>query len=312
MSSTILAAYPLADKIFRNASADELRSAASMVWWGVTWGDIGRPTFVLSHGLAASLLLTDCSGVGVSEVQMPFDAFALKLPHPDPFLVFDGLNGTRDVADTVRVGLWLQPLTGADYTDLVEQTEEDGHMMCRVRPDISLVPVLWVSAQGATCDLQRELPITEDTDAEGLLGVKRGAVDNWFGVHPRTPQDIACSKAMSRLVVNFCLYLSDLRVRGEWSPASASVNVKRKPKNRDRVWRLRAIKLQPEVIKMAHENGSGDPKWKLEARFVVRGHWRNQACGPASSERRRQWIRPHWKGPKEGERLARLYEVKEG
>jgi hypothetical protein len=30
---------------------------------------------------------------------------------------------------------------------------------------------------------------------------------------------------------------------------------------------------------------------------MVRGHFRMQACGPHHSERRKTWIRPHWRGP---------------
>jgi hypothetical protein len=33
--------------------------------------------------------------------------------------------------------------------------------------------------------------------------------------------------------------------------------------------------------------------------WLVRGHWRNQACGPHLSERRPTWIQPHWKGPED-------------
>jgi hypothetical protein len=34
-----------------------------------------------------------------------------------------------------------------------------------------------------------------------------------------------------------------------------------------------------------------------KSQWVVRGHWRNQACGEGFTERRRMWIRPFWKGP---------------
>jgi hypothetical protein len=30
---------------------------------------------------------------------------------------------------------------------------------------------------------------------------------------------------------------------------------------------------------------------------MVRGHNRMQACGPRHSQRRKTWIRPHWRGP---------------
>ena len=34
-----------------------------------------------------------------------------------------------------------------------------------------------------------------------------------------------------------------------------------------------------------------------KVQWVVRGHWRNQACGVELKEHRRTWIKPYWKGP---------------
>jgi hypothetical protein len=47
------------------------------------------------------------------------------------------------------------------------------------------------------------------------------------------------------------------------------------------------------------QNGSNS-RGPLTLQFLVRGHWRNQACGPRWSERRLKWIEPHWKGPTDG------------
>jgi hypothetical protein len=35
----------------------------------------------------------------------------------------------------------------------------------------------------------------------------------------------------------------------------------------------------------------------LSTRFIVAGHWRNQACGLNRLERKLLWIEPYWKGP---------------
>lgn len=40
------------------------------------------------------------------------------------------------------------------------------------------------------------------------------------------------------------------------------------------------------------ETGRCSARWQ----YVVRGHWRRQACGPSHQERRLTWIRPHWRG----------------
>lgn len=48
----------------------------------------------------------------------------------------------------------------------------------------------------------------------------------------------------------------------------------------------------------ASSGGGGD--WSgYDHRFIVRGFWRDQPCGPNHSERRRQWIPPFIKGPKD-------------
>ncbi|MGV9181799.1 hypothetical protein [Arcanobacterium canis] len=36
---------------------------------------------------------------------------------------------------------------------------------------------------------------------------------------------------------------------------------------------------------------------ELSVRFLVRGHWRNQVCGPARSKRKPVWVAPFVKGP---------------
>lgn len=48
----------------------------------------------------------------------------------------------------------------------------------------------------------------------------------------------------------------------------------------------------------------------LSSRHVVRGHWRQQPHGPARSERRLQWIEPHWRGPEDGPEKSAVYDVR--
>jgi len=50
-------------------------------------------------------------------------------------------------------------------------------------------------------------------------------------------------------------------------------------------------------------------RWRVHSKFIVRGHWRNQAFGKKRLERKKRWIAAFWKGPKSGPSLARLYEV---
>jgi hypothetical protein len=48
-----------------------------------------------------------------------------------------------------------------------------------------------------------------------------------------------------------------------------------------------------------------------KVQFLVRGHWRRQACGPGLTERKTIWIQPFWKGPEESRVLLRAHKVEE-
>lgn len=62
----------------------------------------------------------------------------------------------------------------------------------------------------------------------------------------------------------------------------------------------RANRREPDVrvvrLRTSHGHSAGTGR-HLSKRFVVRGHWRNQAYGPLRQLRRPMWINPHIKGP---------------
>lgn len=45
-------------------------------------------------------------------------------------------------------------------------------------------------------------------------------------------------------------------------------------------------------------------------RFIVRGHWRNQAHGEGMADRKLIWIQPYWKGPEMADVVGRPYVVR--
>ncbi len=57
---------------------------------------------------------------------------------------------------------------------------------------------------------------------------------------------------------------------------------------------------------LSGKKGGGSPT----VQFLVRGHWRQQAHGPARSLRKTLWIQPFWKGPEESRVLLRTYKAK--
>jgi len=48
----------------------------------------------------------------------------------------------------------------------------------------------------------------------------------------------------------------------------------------------------------------------IDKRFVVRGHWRNQACGEKHQEHKKIWIYPFYKGPEFAEKINKPYVLK--
>jgi len=58
-----------------------------------------------------------------------------------------------------------------------------------------------------------------------------------------------------------------------------------------------------------HSVGEGGGFREYASRFIVRGHWRNQPCGPGLSERKLLWIKPYYKGPEISEIVNRPYVV---
>ena len=79
-----------------------------------------------------------------------------------------------------------------------------------------------------------------------------------------------------------------------------------------RRWRVgRPVRLDPSIRKYAQEHvARGEPLWTVNSRFIVRGHWRNQACGEGRREHKVIWVAPFWKGPEDGvQALERKYKV---
>jgi len=60
---------------------------------------------------------------------------------------------------------------------------------------------------------------------------------------------------------------------------------------------VRVVNLRRSERHDSDEALSDEDRRTLTVRFVVNGHWRNQACGPKQSERRLLYINPYIKGP---------------
>lgn len=119
--------------------------------------------------------------------------------------------------------------------------------------------------------------------------------------------------SVARFVANLALYIHEHGGPPAEKVVGPNIHVEREHRTKP-VFRCgRPIKLGRDLRAALHASAAGGTSWKLASRFLVRGHWRNQAYGPGRTERRRTWIEPHWKGPKDvTDALIREYEVHGG
>ena len=251
------------------------------------WAQVSCPTFRVSHGLLSSLLLTDCRGLVGDDVRFPFEAFALSLPTPSRIL-YEGSEGDEVHAQYVLfhrftarteagdVWKWGIHLSGADICIVHKHTNEP-------KPAESVAARVYRAAEHRAPGTYLSVP---------LSGI-----------------DATASDAAYQLVVNFAVYLAGLgplpttRRKRRQAPAAVELLA---PK----VWEVgRDIKISSALHEAAVSTNRDRSRWRLRSRFVVRGHWRNQACGKRRKGRRRTWIAPFWKGPKNGPEILRNYYV---
>lgn len=68
----------------------------------------------------------------------------------------------------------------------------------------------------------------------------------------------------------------------------------------------RSVKIDPTLVRYARA-GAREIALQIKRRFIVRGHYRNQAHGPGHRDRKTIWIEPFWKGPEEGAKIMHTY-----
>lgn len=282
------------------------------------WASFGYPTFQLSHGLAAKLLLTDSSGISRDDLGWPFESFMICLPGPDsPITYADGETGREVSASMIAIHKFqaiANPTNSAFSLKLGAGTF--AHVLDQA--DTSAVMFSVQSSQSYSTLTRTFIEPRDQATLSAFLTANQDinpeAVTAGFVI---ANIDSLANKAAARLAVNLALYLGDLSARNEYAP-----NLPHNAKQLARTklgsgklqpplrWELgQNIKLAPALRNLARSSASTEPAWKLSARFLVRGHWRNQAVGPGWGQHRKTWIEPFLKGPPAGELLARSYEI---
>jgi hypothetical protein len=252
------------------------------------WVKAGLSTVRLTEGLAAALALTSPDDMPFDSWRWPFNCFLIHIPYD--FWFINGPWGKDPVAMIL-----VNKTTSGNGTPMGQQI-----MFGRGGANaFSQVPLYGVETIGEW--LEQTAEINRD----------KTSISDTFELDENDQQNM---NEGWKLIVNTCLYMTEHR--GERVVAHTTKSVRRRAEKRGgslprgpEVWVLgKEVKLDRDVIVAAKSHGIGGPAWRVKAQFVVRGHWRDQAYGPGYSLRRPKFIAPHWKGPKEGERFAHLYD----
>lgn len=131
-----------------------------------------------------------------------------------------------------------------------------------------------------------------------------------------TTDDKHTMRLVRRLVYNFLLWLASVKPK-IYPTKTEKPHTKyelKQEKSLPTEWILgRNVKISPELSAAVREtiiNGnSKHAAIKISIRFIVRGHFRNQAHGPNHALHKLIWIEPFMKGPDGAEAWAHIYKA---
>lgn len=90
-----------------------------------------------------------------------------------------------------------------------------------------------------------------------------------------------------------------LGVLHQQRPAGAGPRGTGRPKHRSSITVVELRRHEQRQIH--HDEEVEGKKWSLDHQVPVRGHWRQQACGPAHQWRKPVYVLPHFRGPAEAD-----------
>jgi hypothetical protein len=293
----------------------------------LNWSLSGEKVFLCSDGLVDNLLLTELN-VNADQIQVPFDSFALVFQSPeamDAFHVGDRQPSPHRGTVTVLATM-LPPADGTSarrLTMVVAHSDQTRTYRMDVR-SLSL-PDNWSVEQALQTDWDEILPGQKKDPSQGLKFTTEGGLGATSDETFYTDE-----KLFYRLILNTILYLSskDPEITKGQSGLKAELahldQIKTPAKRRKATERpgdrqesaLDFILVGASVGRLQAGEGEavappeGNPKGWINRRFIVRGHWRNQAFGPGRQDHRVMWIKPFYKGPDLAEMINRPFLVK--
>jgi len=265
-----------------------------LVWFATArWADQAFPTVTMGEKFCAALLATQIPEEMVEEIEAPWRAFIIEVPGK-MLSVFDG-----DLMQRTRITRILVHKTDhpEDPWRWIAFGENGQHVWRTGHADQIIKPVQF-NKKGADAQFN-------------YMGV-----DGERAFDDDLHRDERLYVLVSRLVLNVCLAVADpdqVKLVG-----SSHKRYKDRQKGarqpgppEQRVFQVgRPINLDCRDAIQEYIEGERSAR-ELKVQFLNRGYWRQQPHGPKLSLRRKQWIEPHWKGPKDAPILQRPHTFKD-
>jgi len=295
------AVLPSAFVLEGDEQAQQFIQTITRVGWLRYWRHYGYNVYRLSPALVGRLLLTELPEASPTGFPFPFPAFRIEVPAG----FFGILSLDDEVCDARYIDFLCAPWQRWDSP--VSLKKAVGAM---IEPagvaDLGMDEDIWKWALFAG---------SPDPRCPGMLfshhlNYKMEVCKDFVGVdghnYLESEMETASIMAAKILVLNLAYALSSNVITPKAEKGGSS-----KPRDvtRPKVFTFKTSRLDLGVLESAKAMCQGKRAkagWKIKTKFIVRGHWRNQAHGPGRSERKRIWIEPFWKGPEGEEGWARV------
>jgi len=323
------------DETFRRSSAmgtmGDLQSTL-IAWVSLKLREISDTSnwFRPSPQLTYKLLATDLRGAVVADLKLPYESFYVEMP-PDVLYLEDKRTGWHEVRS-------LTVTRGRITEKSLEVARRHGDESVN---SVRLGSRLLIEAYGEPNKnsagpfddtwLFKSYPIVDEIqDIESMI--EQSIRDSEYEKHlnrgrvgERILDGLELRTFLFKFVLNFCVYLGSekITVKHEHADELEKILKGKKRKNlrkslQDKVKRLEndrvflvgsEVSIDPELKEFVRTEGTGS--FQLSYRTLVRGHWRNQAHGPARTLRKKKWIEPHIRGAElPTKRVGHRYNVK--
>jgi len=254
------------------------------------WIKGGEKTFILSKELIEAFLHTDIPmSMKASDFKYPFNTFVIEGEVP----LYSTNNGTIDVQSILFTDSKIVYETG------VTIASPDGKIHDKLAWDVS-ISALNNTGPGLGLDhmwlnLSNDENIEETYKTPSMTAAGRNAIQRSEAQHT------------INILFNTIMYIND-ETR---DVKTTEFHKKRKMKNETGKKRHNKgyIYLRPPTSYKSLKTSAGEGR-KIDTRFIVRGHYRNQVYGKRREQSRRIWIMPFWKGPEMSEMVSKTYKVK--